>query len=194
MHDDKWSELRKHLPTLIVSQSGGAAPYQASGLIQGWEFYFRSRHSRTTLSVGRPDVQTRSVPVRQSPLWSSELPYVDIYNDEGFAAVLPQMVKTLHRADFLFYFPTRNVNFEVDRWSNIKSITVVDDDKTSKICVEGQSPEDAFRKLIEPSAMFLGPSSYASWFDRLLELDPDPEPLNEDVRVFPEEEPEWIVK
>jgi hypothetical protein len=104
------------------------------------------------------------------------------------------MVKTLHRADFLFYFPTRNVNFEVDRWSNIKSITVVDDDKTSKICVEGQSPEDAFRKLIEPSAMFLGPSSYASWFDRLLELDPDPEPLNEDVRAFPEEEPEWIVK
>lgn len=191
MSNTTFDGLHQVIPDLHIFNHGGNCPYQAEGTVQGWSFYFRSRGSKTSLSLARTIDDAVA-----KPLYESILHYVDVWNDAGFSIAMPLLLSSIRKADFLYEFPfQRNVDVITEEQDHRCEWWILPDDQQDSVQSYGSSPEDAYRRLYEPSDEIMAVMpAYDQVIAMLYEKDPSDIPLNTDDRVFPSSRPAFIIK
>ncbi len=99
-----YADLHNRIPSLIMTQAGGACPFQAEGTIDGQAFYFRYRGGSASLRVGE---QTEGEVISAS-LWSAGMEYGhgldgDLSPAEFtylFCSLVRGLEKSMYRYDF----------------------------------------------------------------------------------------------
>jgi hypothetical protein len=161
------AELRRRLPGLDVDYMGGSAPFQVEGAWHGYAFYFRYRYDTVRLQVG-------AGAGGQHPLWIAELTEAESAGFHGalsvdeFTQLFLRLASQLQRAPFIYLFkPTSpEVIAREGPWQSA-----------------GHSAESALA-LLRERVRDLRHDSYLD-----MEIEFDDTPVNEDLRVFPDQAP-----
>lgn len=99
--------LTSRVPGLVVTDAGGAMPFQAHGTWHGYPFYFRYRSGHASL-----DISTDQDTVFSTPYWSAGCQYGDDYdgslNMDEFIELFTRLGSQLVRAPFAYHFPDRD--------------------------------------------------------------------------------------
>lgn len=180
-----WSPLEARIPGLKVEEAGGWVPYQVEGTLLGLPFYFRSRSENSRLNVYSTDAN-------RVLLYSSEMaPLTSSHH--GFAEHMLTLVPELKKARFMYKFARK------DAWQDKEKNIIIVGKETVTSC-EGFTPEDALerfkQRIFEFSDIYLEPiegdRELTAW-ELWDAFQVDPEPLNEDDRVFPDMLPDFRV-
>ena len=103
----EYRDLRQRIPTLELTNAGGAVPFQAEGQWDGYDFYFRYRGGTATLKIGTPE------DVIGEPLWSASMEYgryLDgTLDTEEFIYLFCTLARNLNKASYRYRFYDKNV-------------------------------------------------------------------------------------
>lgn len=178
-------ELERRIPDLKISEMGGYCPYQAMGTLGKYNFYFRSRHCIASLSLSENDPIDKS-----SVQWNSTkiLPAEDEFTDvEDFSKLMLEFVQSLEKEPFPYEFKGRKVDILT---SSNNEMELSQTDEEQIFVGWGFSPEEAYANIFKISS-YLEEMGISEDIQRRIQKlqDIQPEPLNEDERVFSEENP-----
>lgn len=175
-----WAQ--EYIPGLIVSSAGGAVPYQAEGLINGYPFYYRSEWGGCSILIGHPD---KEIPY----LWDEAL-WLAVDNDfegsthETFVEALTRLLPILEKTPRLFKFPCYGHDFLENvepRWQ-----WVIKKDETAYVQGIGHTVEEAYQNAEKPSD-YLAEHGFS--FENQIEFfhakNPSREPLFKEPREYP---------
>lgn len=166
------ARLRSRVPGLIITNAGGAHPFQAEGSWAGHDWYFRYRYDVASLRVGGTNVVG-------SPLWSAETSYESGYPADGealswteFENLFCLLAVSLTKAPFHYLFAPEGSEQDSGnpQWGGY-----------------GNTPEEAYQSLLERVAQF----EHEGYITPGLVF--DPRPLNIDDRAYPVVPPVFVV-
>lgn len=187
---EDWDFLRETVPGLIVASAGGFGPFQASGLLEKYPFYYREEYGHADLRVGALDSTDHITPANALYVSSTTLP------DDGnthFVEMFPELVCKLARAPFLWEFEGLEWRFSDERTPNFQCMELIPDSHAIYYGW-GLTPEEGYLAASEPN-----PSLEASGYSAALQQEHfwlaqvSPVPVNEDNRPFPEVDPVFRV-
>lgn len=184
IHDWEW--LNAYIPGIIIYSAGGLIPFEASGLIHGYPFYFRARHDIARLNVAGVD---------GNPVSSREVLYTasvecDSWNTgENFIPLLMKLIPALDVAPFLWEFQCFKVKWDEDA----KRSYTVTSEKDLRVGW-GATPKEGFVAAQKPNEYLLSVGWTEEFQKQLWEDQQVSEvPSNTDNRVFPEVKPNFRV-
>jgi hypothetical protein len=189
---DAWSFLRELIPGIVVSSAGGAGLFQAEGLLNEYPFYFRSETGTASICIATPDGSPHLF--TGDTLWFGRCDTDgDIFfmSDEDFVRELMKCMKDLKVAPFLWEFRGKDVEYH-DNHNLEAGWTILD--KAKEFYGYGQTAEEGYAKASEPftDKRFLAimdiPTQKRLW----QEQEVNPNPVNQDKRVFPAVAPEFL--
>lgn len=183
-----WSWLQELIPGFIVSSAGGAVPFQAEGLFQGYPFYYRDRGGVASLRVGEldgdPPYQGNSI------LYTASRETPEFEGSKHFISNLTKLIPLLDRALYLYDFIGKKLIYaSTQDWSYTVSPT-----ETEVTSSWGMTPEEAYLELMAPSRYLIEHGASAELQERMcLDRAFNPIPLNVDDRHFPASMPNFHI-
>lgn len=189
---DAWSFLRETIPGIVVSSAGGAYLFQAEGLLDEYPFYFRSETGTASICIAVPDGSPHLF--TGDTLWYGRCGTdgeIFMMTDEDFVRELHKCMADLKVAPFLWEFRGKDKRYH-DNNDLEAGWTILD--KEESFYGYGATPEEGYAKAAEPftDERFLAIMSVDAqerlWRDQQV----NPSPINEDKRVFPRVNPEFL--
>lgn len=160
----------------------------SEGLFHDMPYVFNYKNSHGELYVGNLPLEV--------PLYSADSDF-DETIQPNFEKSLLHLVVNLRKAPFKYLFSGHSVKIirKIDENGNPeKEVTLSVDKGKSVFSAWGHTPEEAYDKLFETSLELARVGLTTEIQDRIFELqDIGSEPINEDNRVFPSPEPQFII-
>lgn len=187
---EDWDFLREKVPGLIVASAGGFGLFQASGLLEGYPFYYREEYGHAELRVGALDSTDHITST--NALYASSTTLPDDSNTH-FVEIFPELVRRLARAPFLWEFEGLEWRFSDERNPTFQHMELIPDSRAIYYGW-GLTPEEGYLAASEPN-----PSLEASGYSAELQQERfwlaqvSPIPVNKDNRPFPEIDPVFRV-
>lgn len=179
-----WAHLSEKIPGLIVTSAGGWVPFQSQGFLHGLPYYLRCRHDVASLEVGQADGSAfRDI------LFYADIDYTESAGIENFEDMMIKLVPLLKKAPFRYEFECR-----VPEYDENHKYTGNTTDKYDVTYGWGNSPEEAYESVTKPN-WFLKERGVSDE-DQLYRISLqkiNPNPINEDNRVWPDPLPEFVV-
>lgn len=172
-------DLYRFIPGFSLEYYGGSCPVQAEGSLNGLRFYFRYRGGFASLKVG--------VDAIGEPMYSASKEYGDELQgwatDGEFLDLFKELYLNLERSPFLWQF---NATFIRDIEGTLHKKGDVE-----KQYSWGHTAEEAFEHFVNSGDRYAemdGPL-HEYWQMFLASVSLKPEPVNRDLRQFPDPEP-----
>lgn len=180
--------LQEFFPNFKLVSAGGALPFQAEGYVEGHPFYYRSEQNSASLYVAGQDSEMPYLP--EMSLWSSSLTHEDYLGNANFLNNLFTLLKSLKKAQFLYRFSCNDIKYHDQ---NDLSTAYVIEEGTGSVFGWGYNPVEAFEYAKKPSSYLTehGISEEVQQFVWLTK-NPNPVPINEDTRVYPDVLPSFM--
>lgn len=173
--------LQERIPDIVVTSAGGLCPFQVEGMVQDYYFYLKARGGVTTLKIS--DSEER---VYLEPHWSST-----IERETSFYDLEDNLVELFHlltKANFCYKFEGHEIDFNTKQ---------VDKNTVRTVWSRGYSSEEAWNNIFVhySSDLLLEKLQLTKtrWVELLKECEFNKTPSNQDLRVFPETQPVFLV-
>lgn len=181
-HSHEWDDLKKFIPSILVSSAGGMLPYQMEGWVKGYPFYLREEWGGAELRIAEKREDVYLGPF----LWTSSASTPeDGVPREDLIELITSLFKSLETAPFRYGFKGRRIEFIDAGDGYTLPISTLEEETYYGW---GSTPEEAFQNTkLAPRS--LENRELMAAVDELRDISPIP--VIVDDRVIPKM-PDWF--